>query len=260
MTVVVAELGINHGGSFDVAVQMIRSAAIIGCDAAKVQSFKATDFLRRDDPDFALVQSCEIWKYLPQLAKVAHDCKLQFGVTPQVESGVCVAVEAGADYLKVASECILQHGLIKTCLATGLPTWVSTGMASEAEVEAVPEQAALMLCTSLYPCPPEQAHLARFSRWPGQPGLRIPRRWRGYSDHTEGIEAAVIAAYEGVEMIEKHFTLDKDAEGPDHSFSADPGEMAALVKAVRKTQTMRGSSQINPPPQRNLILEGQLRT
>lgn len=253
MTVVVAELGINHGGDLDTALFMIRAANGCGCDAVKVQSYRTKDFLPKDHVDYAMFERCEIWPHLEQLADEAHRFDLKFGVTPQIAPDAHEAATV-ADYLKVGSDCLTHHRLINACLGTGLPTWVSCGMGTWDEIEQIPRGAKRMLCTSLYPCPPDQANLIRLGSLFG---------FEGYSDHTEGIEAATVAAGCGVEMIEKHFTLDKQADGPDHFFSADPDEMAALVQAVRKASLLYGT--LDYPAQQEKAqrswrpAEGQLR-
>lgn len=251
--VVAAELGINHNGDVDTALEMIREAAWAGCGAVKVQSFRVKDFLPDGHPDWDLFESCEIWPYLWELAEETHRMGLLFGVTCQVARDVPEAVESGADYLKVGSDCATHEGLIGACVATGLPTWVSTGMCREEDLERLlPTKARLMVCTSLYPCPPEMAHLRR-----------LMRHSRGFSDHTESNTAAVIASFLGVEMIEKHFTHSRRAEGPDHRFSLEPFQMKQYVKAVNEAALMRGSStwDFDRPPEWDgwQVPEGQLR-
>ena len=126
-------------------------------------------------------------------------------------------------------------------METGLPTWVSTGMASVAEIDAVlaypGDNLKLMVCTSMYPCPDDQVNLDRLG-W----------GFKGFSDHTVGWTAACVAASYRIEMIEKHFTLDRGNEGPDHWFSADPWDMALLVGAVRRAEKIMGNGDLGFMP------------
>lgn len=234
---VVAELGINHNGDPEIAEEMIDAAQLAGCGAVKVQSYRCADFLPRDYPDWDLLERCEIWPHLKRLASCAHDFGLQFGVTASSVTGVGEAVDAGADYLKNASDAILRLDIIKAMVDTGLPVWVSTGMASPAEIDAVPSGTNLMLCTSMYPCPDIQVGLDRLG-W----------GYKGFSDHTVGVWAAALAVTYNIEVIEKHFTLDHDMNGPDHGFSANPDEMAALVDAVRRSERIMGSGELGYMP------------
>lgn len=255
MTIVVAELGINHQGSLEWAKRMIEEAAVCGCDAVKVQNYRCAEFLEPGHPEWALFESCEIADHLGFLVDHAHRCGLEIGTTPASEQGVKEAVDAGVDYLKVGSDSMLHADLIDACIVTGLDVWVSTGMATEQEIESLPVGPYLMLCTSLYPCPADQANLGRL-RW----GL-----YDGFSDHTEGWLASTLAAGHGVKMVEKHFTLDKASEGPDQWFSADPADMTLLVDMVKKASVLCGSSEIEPTDDewvhrdRWRVAEGKLR-
>ena len=159
-----------------------------------------------------------------------------------------------ADYLKVGSDTNTHSELIRACLDTGLPVWVSTGMAEESDERNVPPDAKLMLCTSDYPCLEEDAKLSRLLR----AGV-----YDGFSDHTMGHLAAAIAAFLGVDMIEKHFTLNHASPGPDHAFSADPDEMHVLVDAVRRAKRLHSDVGLSDGEMANRgvwrVAEGALR-
>ncbi len=238
--VISAELGINHNGDPDIAEQMIVAAARAGAGAVKVQSYREED-IPPDNPEPQALIACQIWPYLERLSKRSHEEGLLFGVTASSIAGVYEAVSVGADFLKNASEAILRLDLIEAMLGTGLPTWVSTGMASVAEIDAVlsfpGDNLRMMLCTSIYPCPPDQANVDRLG-W----------GFKGFSDHTLGWFAACLAATYRVEMIEKHFTLDKKMEGPDHGFSLDQNGLAEYVAAIRLAETLLGSGDLGFMP------------
>lgn len=230
MTLIVAELGLNHGGDLLVAHDMIRVAKQVGCDAVKVQNYRTSDFLPKGHKDWGLFEKCEIRAHLRPLREYAHSLDLQFGTTPSSIRGVREAKRAGVDFLKCGSDQMTHHSMIEAMLSTGIPTWVSCGMATKAEIEALPDGVHRMLCTSLYPCPASSANVARM-----RSGL-----FDGYSDHTVGIAAATAAVALGAKMVEKHFTLSRKLKGSDHAFSADPPTMRMLVRLVRAVERTLG--------------------
>lgn len=230
---IVAECSINHGGNPTVAVEMFRAAAAAGCDGVKLQTFRASDFLPQGHPDFAMFHNAEIWQHLRPLVKEAHELGLQIGTTPTSIEGVKEAVEAGVDFLKNGSDFLLRTDLIEAMLATGLPTWVSTGMATLREIYNVDIRARKMLCTSMYPCPDEEIHMERFRSG----------RFKGFSDHTaHGSVAAVMAVAHGARMIERHFCVARTAESPDAAWSLTPQEMTWYVTDIRRAEKMIGES------------------
>lgn len=239
MTKIIAELGINHNGILALAERMIVSAANAGCDGIKVQSYRTGDFLPAGHPDWDMFERAEIWPHLARLCEFTHGYGMIFGITPTSLDGIQEAVEAGCDFLKNGSDYLLRTDMIRRMVWTGLPTWVSTGMATSGEVWRVPEEANLMVCTSTYPCRDHDANLLRLR----QLGIY---RIVGFSDHTTGITASIVAVSLGAEMIEKHFTVDRDLPGPDHKFSATPAEMEALVTEVRRVEVLLGNPEIRP--------------
>lgn len=262
MTKIVAELGINHGGNLETALEMCEKAAEAGVDAVKTQSYRVEDFIAPSHPDYQMFKTCEL--SLEALDAIHQRCAalgLEYGSTPTNVEMVAWLASCRVDFLKNGSDFLLRHDLLHAMAKTGLPTVISTGMATQKDVFAAQMahmgRYTIMVCTSEYPCPPENTHLARIGPQTG---------WFGFSDHTQGITAAIVAAARGATMIEKHFTLDKTADGPDHWFSADPGEMSALVQAVREVETLLGSPVQAPTPGELLIrdkirvTEGQLRT
>jgi N-acetylneuraminate synthase/N,N'-diacetyllegionaminate synthase len=238
--VISAELGINHNGNPEIAEDMIVAARKSGAGAVKVQSYREED-IPADNPEPQALIACQIWPYLERLSNCAHENNLLFGVTASSIAGVYEAVSVGADFLKNASEAILRLDLIEAMLETGLPTWVSTGMASVAEIDAVlslpGDNLKLMVCTSMYPCPDGQVNLDRLG-W----------GFKGFSDHTQGHMAACLAASYRVEMIEKHFTLSHLMDGPDHWFSADPAGLRYLIQSVCRAEVLLGSGDMGFMP------------
>jgi len=260
----VAEIGINHNGDMDLARKMIDAAARAGADAVKFQNYRTEDFISDRsltheyvsqgrtvvESQYDLFKRCELRRTaLLELKKFSDDRGAIFHSTPTSEEGIRDLVEIGAPILKNGSDYLTHLPLIRLMGKTGLPTVLSTGMATTEEIddavrafrETGNDRLILLHCTSSYPTQPADANL-----------LRIPvltetyRCLAGFSDHTEGVEAAVGAVALGACLIEKHFTLDKNLPGPDHRFSADPAEFEALVKAVRRMEQFLGDSRLGP--------------
>lgn len=247
---VIAEIGNNHEGNVDTALQLVRAAAEAGADAVKFQTFRTHQFVRRADAErFARLQSFELppdaWQ---DLARRARDRGLLFLSTP-LDLGSADLLRDLVDAFKIASGDLTFFPLIERVAAFRKPILFSTGLADLPSVERAlhcaekagaglggPGEVAVLHCVSSYPTPPEEANL-----------LSIPtlaERFHctvGYSDHVPGIEAAVAAVALGARVLEKHFTLDKNYSSfRDHSLSADPEDLKALVRRVREVERMRG--------------------
>ncbi len=267
---IVAEIGINHNGDTALARQMIDAAKMSGCDAVKFQYYDIADFMStrcefitvgRPGEEYSIRQEtlfkeCQLDKAkLTWLKKHCDRVGIHMHATPTSAQGIKDLVELETGVLKNGSDFIQNLDLIKEMSETGLPTVLSTGMSTLKEIDAAvdafspgaysidrierKERLVLLHCTSAYPCPDEQANIARVK------GLHFRHAClTGLSDHTEGLPAAVLSvAYDAV-WIEKHFTTDKNLEGPDQWFSADPAEMYTLVNAVRRAEKMKGDSVI----------------
>lgn len=233
---------------------LVDAAKEAGCDAVKVQAYRCEDFLPVGHRDWTMFEACEM--SLDTIARVGVRCDelgLRWGATPtSVEMvGYLQFLEVG--FLKNGSDFLLRHDLIRAMAATGIETWVSLGMATEDEMWALRDlmpKINFMHCTSAYPCPDNEANLLRVFTEPDS----VLGYCAGFSDHTEGGVAAVaatallVASGIGNPMYERHFTLDKWLPGPDHHFSADPTEMAQLVRDVRRVEVMLGDGALGPTP------------
>lgn len=257
MTVlVVAETGLNHDGDVGRAHAMIDAAADAGADAAKFQCYRTSDFIAdralmyNRQSQAELFGRCELpdeaW---PELRDHCRDRGVVFFATPTSEERLEFLVDLGVPMLKNGSDYLGHLPLIRAMAETGLPTILSTGMATRAEVEAALEaffdggghDVTLLVCTSTYPTVPADVHLRRIPALADDYGLPT-----GFSDHTEGATAAIAAAALGACMVEKHFTLNRASAGPDHAFSADPPQLQWLVTCVRTVEAMLGDEEIRP--------------
>jgi N-acetylneuraminate synthase len=264
--VVVAEIGVNHNGSFEIASAMCAAAAGLGANAVKFQTFKAESVAAERAPkaDYQLettdpTQSQR--EMLRSLELSANDhrrlmaqCAKQgvlFLSTPYDHESVDLLAELGLAAFKLSSAEITNHPLLAYAASKAKPLIVSTGMSSLAEVEAAVEviraagceQLALLHCLSEYPADPAQANLRAMQTLAAHFGVPV-----GFSDHTPGIEVALAAVALGACLIEKHFTLDKSMPGPDQRASAEPSELQALVSGVRLVAQALGDGVKQPSP------------
>ena len=260
----VAEIGVNHDGDMDLARKMIDAAARAGADSVKFQSYRTEDFISDrtltlkyawkgkpvEESQYGFFKRRELThEALRDLKRYSDRLGVLFHSTPTSEEGIRDLVELGVPVLKNGSDYLTHLPLIRAMGKTGLPTVLSTGMSTPEEIgdavrafrETGNDRLVLLHCTSSYPTPPAETHLRKI------PALAAAHKCSvGFSDHTEGVEAAMGAVALGACWIEKHFTLDKNLRGPDHCCSADPVEFEMLVKGVRRMEQALGDSRLGP--------------
>ena len=279
---VIAEAGVNHNGDLEQARRLIDVAASAGADLVKFQTFDASH-LATSSADLADYQSkakhksgsppeqngqLEMLRKL-QLSRDDHlnlisHCKgkgIDFFSTAFDISSLEFLRDLGAQRFKIPSGEITNLPYLRKVVECGHQIIMSTGMADLNEVsdairimEAAGlsrENLTLLHCTSEYPAPIEEVNLRAMRAMGDFFGVRY-----GYSDHTDGIDVAVAAVALGASVIEKHFTLDKTAEGPDHAASLDPEELSMMVAAIRRVSAALGSEekQCTASERRNLPL------
>jgi N-acetylneuraminate synthase len=256
---VIAEISANHGQSYDNAARLIDAAARAGADAVKLQTYTAdTLTIASTRPEFRIKggtlwdgktlhdlyrEAYTPWDWQPKLMRVAADAGIALFSTPFDASAVDFLEKMNVPAHKVASFEIVDHGLLTKVASTKKPVIMSTGMASLAEIDdavrvlrnAGCEQLALLKCTSAYPAPPEESHLATIPHLADAFGVVV-----GLSDHTLGIGVPVAAVALGARIIEKHVTLSRNEPGPDSAFSLEPAELKAMVESVRFAQAAVG--------------------
>ncbi|HET7169712.1 MAG TPA: pseudaminic acid synthase [Candidatus Limnocylindrales bacterium] len=265
---VIAEVSANHGGDYDNAVRIVRGAAQAGADAVKLQTYTPdTITIDSDAPAFrsgsgslwAGTTLYELygeaympWEWQPRLKAIADGLGLDCFSSPFDPTAVEFLLAMDVPAFKIASFELVDLPLIRTVAATGRPLIMSTGMATEAEVDEAVETAraagavgiALLKASSAYPAPPESMHLraipAMAERW----GVPI-----GLSDHTLGSTAAVAAVALGASIVEKHITASHADRTPDAAFSLDIDEFGAMVEAIRFTERALGGGVVAPAPE-----------
>lgn len=254
----IAEVSANHGGSLDDALRIIEAAAKAGADAVKLQTYTAdTLTIACDKEHFRIkgnlwegrtlhdlyAEAYTPWEWHPRLMAEAKEQGLACFSTPFDATAVDFLEALGVPCHKIASFENVDLPLIRKVAATGKPVIMSTGMASEAELEeavrtfreAGGKELALLKCTSAYPAPPAEMHLRTIPYLMEKFGLPV-----GLSDHTLGLAAPVAAVALGACIIEKHLCLDRSRPGPDSAFSLEPAEFKAMAQAVRETELALG--------------------
>jgi N-acetylneuraminate synthase len=261
---VIAEAGVNHNGSPELAHQLVDVAAEAGADAIKFQTFCAERLVTRSAPkaqyqvqndasqesQFDMLRRLELTRELHQdLITHARHRGILFFSTPFDEESADLLEEVGVSLFKVPSGEITNLSLLAHLAAKGKPMIVSTGMATLGEIEtaldaivaAGTSPVVLLHCVSRYPADAVDVNLRAMSTLAA--AFHVPV---GYSDHTLGLEVPFAAVALGACVIEKHFTLDRSLSGPDHRASAEPEELAALVHGIRVIEQALGDGRKRP--------------
>jgi N,N'-diacetyllegionaminate synthase len=259
-TYVIAEIGINYNGRYDIAEQMIASAAACGVDAVKLQIITAGKSYTADSISHAIFKKNELgldaWQALVKLArKLDLSVFATFVNTFDLQYAELLDLPA----IKVSSTNITNFPLLEAIARLQKPVIMSTGMAYLSEVDEAVRcltdrglcDLGILHCAALYPAAPGSLNLRAI----GTLQSAYPEYPIGFSDHTLGIHCAAAAVACGASIIEKHFTLDRDMEGPDHHFSSTPGELKSLVLALREVAEALGSSRKQPAPEEMSLRE-----
>jgi len=252
----IAEIGLNHNKDLEIGKRTIQKAKECGANAVKFQTYSTKDFIDPEDESakflFDIFQKYEIdFEFHKNMQKVANDEGLIFFSTPLDSKSVDLLVNLKVPLLKIASGDIVNRELLTKSVSTGLPLIISTGAALPHEIiraiEFLEEKKvdfALLHCVSLYPTQPNQANLKTLITLQQLTDSPI-----GFSDHTSGDLAGAIAVSLGAVVLEKHFTLDRKAPGPDHSISADPNTFQTYVEKATLAYQMLGEEKLKRQPE-----------
>ena len=265
---IIAELSANHNGSIEIAKKTIRAAADAGADAIKLQTYTAdTITIDHDGPGFVIeeglwkgrklyelyMEAFTPWEWHAELFRTAQECGLVCFSSPFDGTAVDLLESLDNPIYKVASFEITDVPLIERMASTGKPIVMSTGIASEVEIEEAVQacrnqgndQITLLKCTSAYPAPLEDANLLTMADMRSR--YNVPT---GLSDHTLGRTVAVAAVAMGAVMIEKHFILDRSHGGVDSAFSMEPSEFKEMVDEIRRTEAALGEIDYSITPKK----------
>lgn len=262
---IIAEAGINHNGNVEIAKKMIDTAAKCGADAIKFQTFKAEEFIADPKETYTYYSqgekvtesmlemfkrnefSREDWK---EIVEHCNKAGILFFTTPQNLSDLEFMQEiTELPLIKVGADDLTNLPLLKSYARKGIPMIISAGMAYLSEIEDAVAgikgsgnpHLAVLYCVSSYPAAPEEVGMHKMKTIADAFDVVT-----GFSDHTIGNEAAILATAFGAKIIEKHFTLDKSFAGPDHWFSSDPAELEQLIASIRKTELMMKGNIVAP--------------
>lgn len=263
--VIIAEAGVNHNGDVNTARDLIKAAKSAGADYVKFQSFIADELATADAPlagyqmrpsvarsQRAMLASLELSDSDHKL--LWHDCEaLGIGFLSSAFSvdRLSFLVSLGMKLIKVPSGEITNFPFLRAIGSHRLPIYLSTGMATIGEIEgAIDElvkggaersEITILQCHTSYPTFVEDVNLRAMNALSSAFGLDV-----GYSDHTVGRDVAIAAVSLGAKVVEKHLTLDKQMDGPDHKASLDPTEFAKLVKGIRDVESSLGDGVKRP--------------
>ena len=261
---IIAEAGVNHNGDIEIAQKLVDAAVAAGADAVKFQTFKAETLVcreakkaeyqmettDRDESQFAMLKRLELTRDMHEkLMNYCEQKRIMFLSTPFDIDSLYYLVSCGLTIIKIPSGEITNYPLLREAARTGKKIILSSGMSTLDEVRNAMEvlqengcpDLTVLHCNTEYPTPYKDVNLKAMCTM--KEALKVPV---GYSDHTPGIEVAVAAAALGAEVIEKHFTLDRNMEGPDHKASLEPDELAEMVRAIRNIELAMGDGKKEP--------------
>ncbi len=248
---IIAEVGANHNRSYDLALRHIDAAVEAGADAVKFQIYSADSLYSKKTPRHSgydkdlhtLISEIETPRdWLPGLASYCEEKGILFFATPFDHNAVDELDEV-SDFFKIASFEIVDLDLLGYCASKGKPMIISTGLANMEEIQdayitcrdAGNEQIVFLQCASVYPAPAHIMNLRSMETISRAFGTAV-----GLSDHTPGVHVSVAAVAMGASVVEKHFTLDRSMDGPDHPFAIEPGELKDLVRQIRDVESAMG--------------------
>ena len=257
---IIAEAGVNHNGSLETAKRLAYIAKDAGADIVKFQTFNASDLvtnearmapyqitnLGMESSQLRMLERLMLSKEeFIELKKYCENIGIEFLSTPFDISSIEFLNEIGCKKWKIPSGEITNYPYLLEIAKTGKPIIMSTGMSSLSDVmdaikvlqDNMAGKIILLHCTTDYPAKYDEVNLRAMITLKNETGLEV-----GYSDHTMGTEVSIAAVSLGATIIEKHFTLSRSMEGPDHRASLEPNELKNLVKQIRNIEKAMGSN------------------
>lgn len=276
-TIIIAEAGVNHNGSIEVAKQLIDVAAEAGVDYVKFQTFKARNLVSRSAPTAEYQKrnmsdenssQYEMLKKLElsqddhfELIRYCRSKNVKFFSTAFDLESIDFLASLKLGLWKIPSGEVTNYPYLKKIAQNQEPVILSTGMCAISDVEDAinvlfkfgikKHQLTLLHCNTEYPTPFEDVNLQAMDSMAQRFGVKV-----GYSDHTKGIEVPIAAVALGATIIEKHFTLNRNMEGPDHKASLEPNELIDMVRSIRNIEKALGSAEkaISVSESKNIIV------
>lgn len=247
-TFIIAEIGINHEGSFPQCVKMIKLAAKSGANAVKIQTVDQQDSYQKETKSFKEFKNKNFSDLqIKKLMSISKKLKVIFFSTPGDVKSLKRLIQLKVPMLKISSGLSNNFPLIREILKNRTPLIISTGMSDLSNLRELKnflnkfkfKKISILKCVSRYPTPYNEIDMENITQY-----KKIFRYPIGYSDHSLGILTTSIAVAKGAQLIEKHFTLNKKLKGADHKISLEPHEFSQMVKNIRYTEKILGSSKI----------------
>ena len=263
MVLIIAEAGVNHNGSIDMAKKLIDAAVYTGADIIKFQSFSAEDLVTKfakkaryqivntanDESQFRMLKKLELtYDQQLELKLYSEKRKIEFLSTGFDIDSLNFLNKLNLKRFKIPSGEITNLPYLRLIGSFQKPVILSTGMSNLDEIRDAlnqlllaglkKEQVTILHCTTQYPAPYDDINLRAMATIRNAFNTKI-----GYSDHSSGIEVSLAAVALGAEVIEKHLTLDRNLEGPDHKASIEPDDFLKLVKSIRNISKALGSKE-----------------
>ena len=255
---IIAEAGVNHNGRLDLALRLCDAAKEAGADAVKFQTWKTEKIVTRtaakaayqeentgsEQNQYEMLKELELsYPKFEKINEYCHKIGIQFLSTPDEEESLDFLCTMNLPFIKIGSGEVTNIPYLRIIGSKHQKVIISTGMSTLADVEKAyntlmdsgAKEVALLHCTTNYPCPYNEVNLLAMQT------LKYAFKCQvGYSDHTMGIEVPIAAVAMGAEIIEKHFTLDKNMDGPDHKASLEPQELKQMVRSIRNIEQAMG--------------------
>lgn len=269
---IIAEAGVNHNGRLDLALKLCDAAKEAGVDAVKFQTWKTENAVSKSaslaeyqehnindksQTQFQMLKQLELsYDEFVEIKKYCDKISIQFMSTPDTLEDVEFLIELGVPVQKIGSGDLTNIPFLKGLAKTHQDVILATGMSSLADVEIAYNllkdngagDVSILHCTTNYPCPYGEVNLKAMQTLKEAFKCKV-----GYSDHTMGIEVPIAAVAMGAEIIEKHFTLDRTMDGPDHKASLEPKELKQMVASIRNIEKALGDGIKQPNASENAI-------
>ena len=261
--IIIAEAGVNHNGSLEIACRLADVAKSAGADYVKYQlsipalliskHAQQADYQKRNtgknESQLEMIQKLALtFDEHAQLKKYCDTIGIHYLCTPFIIPAIDFLKTLGMPFWKLPSGAITDYTYLVHIAKTGLPVILSTGMASMDEIHTAydvlisnglsKEQVTLLHCTTEYPAPKNEVNLRCIQKLHSEFGVNV-----GYSDHTQGFEVPIAAVALGAKVIEKHFTLSRDMIGPDHKASLEPHELKLMIEQIRNIEAALGDGE-----------------
>lgn len=263
-TLIIAEAGVNHNGQLNLALKLCDAAKEAGADVVKFQTWKTEKIITRTvaqanyqlentgkkESQFDMLKKLELsYEDFTKIKEYCNKIDIQFASTADEEESLDFLISLGIPFIKIGSGEITNIPYLRIMGSKKLPIIISSGMSTLAEVDTALSELrtagatdiTLLHCTTNYPCPMNSVNLNAMLTL--KEAFKIPV---GYSDHTEGIEVPIAAVVMGATVIEKHFTLDRNMEGPDHLASTEPSDFKKMVDSIRNIEIALGNGEKIP--------------